>query len=52
MLGLLRPQGTLPLEVNLGNAIGVRVQFNGEPFDHLNYIDDNNIAQFLLGGQE
>jgi cytoskeleton protein RodZ len=45
-------EGTLPLEVNLGNAIGVRVQFNGEPFDHLNYIDDNNIAQFLLGGQE
>ncbi len=45
-------EGPLPLEVNLGNAIGVRVQFNGEPFDHLNYIDDNNIAQFVLGGEE
>ena len=45
-------EGLLPLEINLGNAIGVRVQFNGKPFDHLNYIDDNNIAQFTLGGQE
>ncbi len=45
-------EGPLPLEINLGNAIGVRVQFNGEPFDHLNYIDDNNIAQFVLGGEE
>lgn len=45
-------EGPLPLEVNLGNAIGVRVLFNGEPFDHLNYIDDNNIAQFTFGGDE
>jgi cytoskeleton protein RodZ len=45
-------EGPLPLQINLGNAIGVRVKFNGEPFDHLNYIDDNNIAQFLLGGAE
>jgi len=45
-------EGPLPLKVNLGNAIGVRVQFNSQPFDHLNYIDDNNIAQFVLGGEE
>ncbi len=45
-------EGPLPLEINLGNAIGVRVKFNGEPFDHLNYIDDNNIATFVLGGAE
>lgn len=45
-------EGPLPLQINLGNAIGVRVQFNGELFDHLNYIDDNNIAQFVLGGEE
>ncbi len=45
-------EGPLPLKVNLGNAIGVRLKFNGEPFDHLNYIDDNNIARFTLGGRE
>ncbi len=45
-------EGILPLQINLGNAIGVRVQFNGEAFDHLNYIDDNNIAQFTLGAEE
>ncbi len=45
-------EGPLPLEVKLGNAIGVRVKFNGESFDHLNYIDDNNTAQFVLEGSE
>ena len=45
-------KGPLPLEVKLGNAIGVRVKFNGKPFDHLNYIDDNNTAQFILESGE
>lgn len=45
-------EGPLPIEVKLGNAIGVRVQFNEEPFDHLNYIEDNNTAEFVLGAAE
>jgi len=45
-------EGPLPLEVKLGNAIGVRVHFNEAPFDHLNYIEDNNTAEFVLGTVE
>ncbi len=47
-----RFEGPLPLELHLGNAAGVQLEFNGEPYDHLNYIEDNNTAHFRLGEAE
>ncbi len=45
-------EGALPLEVALGNAAGVVIYFNDKLFDHLNYIEDDNTARFILGEEE
>lgn len=41
-------EGPLPLEVSLGKS-RVRVKFNGEEFDFLNYINDDGTVHFVLG---
>jgi cytoskeleton protein RodZ len=42
-------RGRAPFRVTLGNAPGVELQFNGEPFDHLRY-SRGRIARFEVGG--
>ncbi len=44
-------KGPLPLKVDLG-ASRVDIKFNGEPFDFLNYINDDGTVQFVLESNE
>ncbi len=41
-------EAPLPLEISLGKS-RVRVKFNGEEFDFLNYINDDGTVHFVLG---
>ncbi|MBT3347362.1 MAG: DUF4115 domain-containing protein [Thiotrichales bacterium] len=45
-------KGQEPFDIQLGNAIGVEIKLNGELFDHLNYIEDDNTAHFSIGSVE
>ena len=42
--------GPLPLSVLVGNAPGVRVEFDGESVDLEPFTSDTNVARFELGG--
>lgn len=40
--------GTAPFQVFLGNALKVKLEFNGKPFDPEPFRRDNNTARFIL----
>ena len=40
--------GIAPIQVFLGNGVGVQVKLNGVLFHHWNWIDDSNVAKFKL----
>ena len=42
--------GPLPLSVLVGNALAVRVEFDGEPVDLGPFTSENNVARLELGG--
>lgn len=43
-------QGQPPIDVKVGYAPGVKVMFNGEPYE-FNVSNRSNVAQFTLGGE-
>lgn len=46
----LQLQGKAPLRVRLGNAPGVKIAFNGKPYD-FDVSSHSNVAQFTLGDE-